>query len=111
MANNEMTINDLASKLDAFIVHVDGRLTKLEEQMQEIKTEVRVNATKIDMLQHYQTNGFTVLAGVITLGCCVIGLAPMFRDMFKERRNRNGDEHTRALIREEFARLNTNNTN
>ena len=49
--------------------------------------------------------GLATLAIVVTLVGFVITLAPMFREMFKEKRKEMRNDEIRGLIREEFAKL------
>ncbi|MBQ2616178.1 MAG: hypothetical protein IJG51_08185 [Synergistaceae bacterium] len=95
-----MASNDVITKAD-----IEGLKVYIDSGLAEVKTEIRVNATKIDAVKDSLNWDFTTLTIVITLVGFVITLAPMFRDMFREKRKEKSDDEIRRLIREEFAKL------
>ena len=107
-----MTSNDvevIRSEIRELKVYIDGRIVELENKLDAristVERKVEVNAAKIDMLQHYQTIGFTVFGAMIGLAAMILTLAPTLLELFRDRRNRKSDDEFRSLIRDEFARL------
>lgn len=116
-----MADHDAITKADieGLKVYIDGRIIGLEKKsdakMDEVKAEIRLlerkielNATKIDMLQHSQTIGFTVMGIVIGLAAMILTLAPTFLELFRNKRSENREDEMRRLIREELAKLQGN---
>ena len=116
-----MTSNDAITKSDieGLKVYIDGKIVelgnKLDAKTDELKNEIRIlehkielNATKIDMLQHYQTIGFTVMAAVIGLAAMILTLAPTLLELFRDKRREKREDEMRRLIREELAKLQGN---
>lgn len=115
-----MTSEDrIAAKIDGLKVYIDGRLIEteklLDSRMSELKAEmqtldrkIEINATKIDMLQHFQTIGFTVIGAVIGFSVLILGVAPAILDMFRDKRKEKHEEDIRGIVREEIARLKGN---
>ena len=112
-----MTSEDrISAKIDGLKLYIDGRLIetekRLDDRMSELKAEmqtldrkIELNATKIDMLQHFQTIGFTVMGAVIGFAVLILGVAPAILDMFRDKRREKRDEDVRGIVREELARL------
>ena len=106
-----MASNDVITKADieGLKVYIDGKIKGIEshltEAISEVKTEVRVNAVKIEEVKNSLNWDFTTLTIVVTLVGFVITLAPMFREMLREKRRERNDDEIRRLIREEFAKL------
>ncbi len=120
-----MASNDVITKADieGLKVYIDGRIKSVEDRItgvenritgvesrlteatSEIKTEVRVNAVKIEEVKNSLNWDFATLTIVVTLVGFVITLAQMFREMFREKRRERNDDEIRRLIREEFAKL------
>ena len=97
------------SGIEGRIMGVENRITgvesRLTEATSEIKTEVRVNAVKIEEVKNSLNWDFATLTIVVTLVGFVITLAQMFREMFKEKRRERNDDEIRGIFREEFAKL------
>lgn len=97
------------AKAESLKVYIDGRIVELENKLDArisaVERKVEVNAAKIDMLQHYQTVGFTIFVAMIGLAAMMLTLAPALLELFRDRRNRKSDDEVRSLIRDEFARL------
>lgn len=113
---NVLTVSEFRSGIDGLKVYVDGRLLehekRLDARLGELKTEIHVldrkielNATKIDMLQHFQTIGFTVMGAVIGFAVVIVSIAPAMLEVFKARRNEKREEDIRGIVRDELARL------
>ena len=97
------------SGIEGRIMGVENRITgvesRLTEATSEIKTEVRVNAVKIDAVKDSINWNFATLVIVVAIVGFTIALAPMFREMFKEKRRERNDDEIRGIFREEFAKL------
>ena len=114
----KMASNDVITKSDieGLKVYIDGRIVELEKKFDakanELKTEINVlerkvelNATKIDMLQHYQTIGFTVMGAMIGFAAMILTLAPTILELFRDKRKEMRNDEIRGIFREEFAKL------
>ena len=100
-------ISELRGSISDLKLAIDGRFVQLERKVDELKAEVQVldknvavNSAKMDMLQHYQTLGFTILTVVIALVGFVITLAPMFREMYRDARKDKKPEISEARLQE-----------
>ena len=119
MSSNDiqtLTVRDFQSGLDGLKVYVDGRLLetekKIDARLVELQAEIQVldrkielNATRIDMLQHFQSIGFTVLGAIVGFAALVLTLAPTILELFREKRSRKRDDEIRSLVRDEFFKL------
>ena len=111
-----LTVEDFHNGLDGLKVYIDGRLLETEKMLDarvvELKAEILVldrkielNATRIDMLQHFQSIGFTVLGAIVGFAALVLTLAPTILELFREKRSRKRDDEIRSLVRDEFLKL------
>ena len=111
-----LTVEDFHNGLDGLKVYIDGRLLETEKRLDarvvELKAEIQVldrkielNATRIDMLQHFQSIGFTVLGAIVGFAALVLTLAPTILELFREKRSRKRDDEIRSLVRDEFLKL------
>lgn len=111
-----LTVSEFRSGIDGLKVYVDGRLlehekrfdTRLNElnaEIQVLDRKVELNATKIDMLQHFQTIGFTVMGAVIGFAVVIVSIAPAILEVLKAKRHEKRDEDIRGIVRDELARL------
>ena len=100
-----LTASEFHSGLDGLKLYIDGRLIDTEKRIEMLDRKIELNATKIDMLQHFQTIGFTVLGAVIGFAVLILGVAPAILDMFRDKRREKRDEDVRGIVREELARL------
>ena len=111
-----LTVEDFHNGLDGLKVYIDGRLLDTEKRLDarvvELKAEIQVldrkielNATRIDMLQHFQSIGFTVLGAIVGFAALVLTLAPTILELFREKRSRKRDDEIRSLVRDEFLKL------
>ncbi len=101
----------VTSESENLRVYLDGRLTTLENKIDELKQEIQaidknmgINAAKIEMFQHSQKVGFVVLTVVIGL----VGFATIFREMYKDARKNSQtltEENIRSVVRDKFVRL------
>ena len=80
-------------------------MIETEKRLGVIEHKIEMNATKIDMLQHFQTIGFTVIGAVIGFSVLILGVAPAIVDMFRDKRREKREEDIRGIVREELARL------
>ena len=116
-----MASNDVITKADieGLKVYIDGRIVELEKKfdakVDELKTEINIlerkvefNATKIDMLQHYQTIVFTVMEAMVGFAAMILILAPTILELFRNKRKKMRDDEIRRIFHEEFAKLKGN---
>lgn len=105
------------AEIDGLKVYIDGRLMETEKRfdirMNELKAEIQVldrkielNTTKIEMLQHFQTIGFTVMGIVVGFSVVMVSIAPAVLDMFRDKRKEKRGEDIRGIVREELAKVN-----
>ena len=111
-----LTVEGFHNGLDSLKVYIDGRLLetekRLDDRVVELKAEIQVldrkielNATRIDMLQHFQSIGFTVLGAIVGFAALVLTLAPTILELFREKRSKKSDDEIRSLVRDEFLKL------
>ena len=100
-----LTGSEFRSGIDGLKIYIDGRLIETEKRLDVIEHKIEMNATKIDMLQHFQTIGFTVMGAVIGFSVLILGVAPAIVDMFRDKRREKREEDIRGIVREELARL------
>ena len=93
------------SGIDGLKIYIDGRLIETEKRLDVLDRKIEINATKIDMLQHFQTIGFTVMGAVIGFAVLILGVAPAILDVFRDKRQEKREEDIRGIVREEIARL------
>ena len=115
MADNILTVDVFKSELEKFRVEVDRRLTKMEQQVQDMRaeirkvaTEVQVNAIKIDGLNNSLLSFVIIMAIAIGIISFFLTLARIFSFYRRETTTLTADD-VRNLIRDELARLNVNN--
>ena len=112
-----LTAEQFSTGLDGLKVYIDGRLLetekKIDARLVELQAEIQVldrkielNATRIDMLQHFQSIGFTVLGAIVGFAALVLTLAPTILELFREKRRNRLDDEVRSLVRDELSRLN-----
>ena len=113
-----LTGEQFSTGLDGLKVYIDGRLLETEKKIDarfvELQAEIQVldrkielNATRIDMLQHFQSIGFTVLGAIVGFAALVLTLAPTILELFRDKHSRNRlDDEVRSLVRDELSRLN-----
>ena len=100
-----LTASEFRSGIDGLKIYIDGRLIETEKRLDVLEHKIEMNATKIDMLQHFQTIGFTVIGAVIGFSVLILGVAPAIVDMFRDKRREKREEDIRGIVREEIARL------
>ena len=109
-----MAGNDAITKADieGLKLYIDGRISGVERSISEVRTElrteIRVNAAKIDGVKDSMNWHFTTLAIVVAIVGFTITLAPMFREIFREKHRERRDDEIRSMIRDEFAKLRGN---
>ena len=84
---------------------VRTEIKQLRAEIQVLDKNLAVNSAKIDMLQHYQNLGFTIMGGVIAFVGIVAAIAPIFREIYRESRKSSKHEQEIRELREEFARF------
>ena len=99
-----LTASEFHSGIDGLKIYIDGRLRETEKRLDVLEHKIEINATKIDMLQHFQTIGFTVIGAVIGFAVLILGVAPAILDMFRDKRREKREEDIREIVREEITR-------
>ena len=99
-----LTASEFHSGIDGLKIYIDGRLRETEKRLDVLEHKIEINATKIDMLQHFQTIRFTVIGAVIGFAVLILGVAPAIVDMFRDKRREKREEDIRGIVREELAR-------
>lgn len=84
---------------------LDARTNELKDQIREVKTELRVNAVKTEELKSSVKWHFTTLAIVVGIVGFAITLAPMFREIFRDKKKYTTPDDVRGIIREEINKL------
>ena len=102
-----MAGNDAITKADieGLKVYIDGRIAGVERSISEIRTELRINAVKLEAVEHTVNWNFAILALVVAIVGFTIALASMFREIFRDKRREKRDDEIRSMIREELAKL------
>ena len=101
-------VEDRISGVENRITGIENRITGVEQAIGEVKTEVRINAVKIEEVKNSMNWNFATLALVVAIVGFTITLAPMFREIFREKHREKRDEEIRSMIRDEFAKLKGN---
>ena len=117
MASNDVAVTK--ADIEGLKFYIDGKIVELKGELEskagELKSEmiilehkIELNATKIDMLQHYQTLGFTLMGAIIGLAAIILTAGPSFMEIFKERRREKRDDEIITLVRNELAKFKGN---
>lgn len=107
------------AKIEGLKVYIDGRIVELDnkleaktdelkEQIREVKTEVRINAVKIEDMQTSMNWHFATFAIVVAIVGFTITLAPMFRDMLRDKNKSMNPDDVRGIVRDELNKLKSN---
>lgn len=93
-------------------IYIDGKIaelkTELKDEMKSLEHKIELNATKIDMLQHYQTLGFTLMVAIIGFAAMIVSIGPSLMEIFREKRKEKRDDEILSLVRSELAKLKSN---
>ena len=112
MASNDVVtkadIEGLKLYIDGKISGIENRIKSVEQAIGEVKTEVRINAVKIEEVKNSMNWNFATLALVVAIVGFTITLAPMFREIFREKHRERRDDEIRNIVRDEFAKLKGN---
>ena len=102
-----MASNDAITKADieGLKLYIDGRIAGVEQAISEVRTELRINAVKLEAVKHTVNWNFAILALVVAIVGFTITLAPMFREIFRDKRREKRDDEIRSMVREELAKL------
>ena len=97
-------IDGLKIYLDGRLSELDGKITAIAGNVADLKTEIRVNAVRIEEVKNAVNWDFTVLAVIVAFVGFAITFAPILRDMFSRK---NDDERLREIAREVYTAMNT----
>lgn len=78
--------NDGMAKINSRLDAIDATLREMKTEIRALDKRVEVNSVKVDELHYFMGIGFTVIAIVVGLLGFVLTLAPMFREMYRDRR-------------------------
>ena len=98
-------LDDLPGYEPSYIYKLEAKTDELKEQIREVKTEVRINAVKIEDMQTSMNWHFATFAIVVAIVGFTITLAPMFRDMFKDKNKYTTSDDVRGIVRDELNKL------
>ena len=103
-----LTLDDFRSGIDSLKIYIDGKLAEFsrrsEKANEELKTEIRINAVRLEEVKNTMNWDFTTLAIVVAVVGFTITLAPMFREMFRHDKNSElTEQEIRRIVREEIA--------
>ena len=110
-SNDAITKTDIESLkvyIDGRIAGIESRIAGVEQAVGEVKTELYINAVKLETVKHNVNWNFAILALVVAIVGFTITLAPMFREIFRDKRREKREDEMRRLIREELAKLQGN---
>lgn len=88
MTSKDEKVNARLDKIEMRLDTIDRRLDNIDKTLTTIGYELKYNAVDTAHLQTSVYGGFAVIAVVVALVGFVITLAPMFRDMYKDKRAR-----------------------
>ena len=97
-------IEGLKGYIDVKLSEIDGKLTVLAGNVAELKTEIRVNAVRIEEVKNAVNWDFTVLAVIVAFVGFALTFAPVLRDMFSRK---SDDEQMRKIAREVYTAMKT----
>ena len=87
------------------IARIERRLDKIDQTLAGTQTEIRamdrrveINTVKIDELHYFMGIGFTVIAIVVGIVGFVLTLAPMFRDMYHDRKQAKSERVKQDIL-------------
>ncbi len=110
MASNDVAVTK--ADIEGLKFYIDGKIVELKNELKSemiiLEHKIELNATKIDMLQHYQTLGFTLMGAIIGLAAIILTAGPSFMEIFKERRREKRDDEIITLVRNELAKFKGN---
>ena len=85
------TFNDGIARIERRLDRIDNTLAGIQTEIRAMDRRVEINTVKIDELHYFMGIGFAVMAVVVAFVGFVITLAPMFRDMYHDRKQANSE--------------------
>ncbi len=80
-------------------------IEEIKSEIRELRTEVRaidrraeINTVKIDELHYFMGIGFAIIAVVATLVGFVIALGPLFREMYKDKKQEKSESEKSEML-------------
>ena len=95
-------IEGLKGYIDVKLSEIDGKITVLAGNVADLKTEIRVNAVRIEEVKNAVNWDFTVLAVIVAFVGFALTFAPILRDMFSRK---SDDERMRKIAREVYTAM------
>ena len=86
------------------LVQLRKDVDSLKAEVVEIKHDVKMNSARVGDLHSFISVGFTIMAAVIALIGFMMTLAPMFRDMYRDRKQER-KEHAEYVTRSEVEEI------
>lgn len=108
MSSEDVILDVLKSEINGLKVYVDGRLLQTESKIAELRAEMRtmnenvlVNSAKIEAYRDFMSIGFTIMTVIIGFFGFLVTIAPMLREMYRDRKREKTEERlTRSEVQE-----------
>ena len=78
-------VEDRISGIENRVTGIENRIIGVEQAISEVKTELLINAVKVEEVKNSMNWNFATLALVVAIVGFTITLAPMFREIFREK--------------------------
>ena len=81
--------------------HVNGQLDEMRAEMRTVNENVLLNSAKIDAYRDFMSVGFTINTVIIGFFGFLVTVAPMLREMYRDRKREKTEERlTRSEVQE-----------
>ena len=90
--------NDGIARIERRLDKIDQTLTGIQAEIRAMDRRVEINTVKIDELHYFMGIGFTVIAIVVGIVGFVLTLAPMFRDMYHDRKQAKSERVKQDIL-------------
>ncbi len=84
---------------------IDGVKEELKGEMNALKTEIRVNAVRIEEIKTSMNWHFSTLTTVVAIVGFLIAIVPILRDKSKDKKQNVTEDDVRRIFHEELAKL------
>ena len=71
---------------------------EIKAEIQALDRRIEINSVKIDELHYFMGIGFTVIAIVVGIVGFVLTLAPMFREMYRDRKQSKSERVKQDIL-------------
>ena len=90
--------NDGIARIERRLDKIDQTLTGIQAEIRAMDRRVEINTVKIDELHYFMGIGFTVIAIVVGIVGFVLTLAPMFRDIYHDRKQAKSERVKQDIL-------------